>query len=131
MYKYLYNTAHPFSLIILNIMKFYSVLLGSLMLVGCMFSNSSDIKKAEQIFENFQCNNIESTQIVRTSITSYHERALHSSKQKAENYIESYKQGEKLFTIPLSEVIEQQYLIYKEACQNLGGLQVTSEVEIP
>lgn len=110
-------------------MKFYSVLLGTLILGGCMFSNSSDIQKAEDIFENFQCSNIESTQMVRTSITSYHEKALHSSKQKVENYIESYKHGEKLFTIPLSEVVDQQYIIYKEACQNLGGLHAQSEVE--
>ena len=104
------------------------MLLGSIFLSGCIFSTSSDLKKAEKILEKFQCSNIESTEIVHTSITSYHEKALYGSKQKAKDYIESYKDGEKLFDIPLSEVLNQQYSIYKDACQNLGGLHTQDEI---
>lgn len=111
-------------------MKLYCVLLACTILSGCMFSHSSEIKKAEQIFEKFQCNNIESSQSSHSSISSYHERTLYSAKQKAQDYIESYKQGDALFTIPLPEVVEQQYVLYTDACQNLGGLyQISSEVE--
>lgn len=109
-------------------MRFYSVLLGSIFLSGCMFSSSSDIKKAEKTLEQFKCANIESSQMAHTSITSFHEKALYGSKQKATDYIESYKDGDKLFDIPLSEVIDQQYVIYKDACQNLGGLHMQDEI---
>ena len=111
------------------LMKLYSVLLGSIFLSGCIFSSSNDIKKAEKILEQFKCGNIESSQIAHTSITSFHEKALYGSKQKVIDYIESYKEGEKLFDIPLSEVVDQQYVIYKEACQNLGGLHTDIETE--
>ncbi|ALH95516.1 hypothetical protein [Acinetobacter equi] len=103
-------------------MKFYVVLLSTTLFSGCMFSNSNEIKKAEKILEQFSCANIESSAMVHTSITSYHERSLYGSKQKAQEYIENYKNGDEIFDIPLSEVIEQQFTIYKEACQNLGGL---------
>jgi len=32
-----------------------------------------------------------------------------------------------LFDLPLHEVVEQQYDMYKDACQNLGGILPTSE----
>ena len=67
--------------------------------------------------------------MAHSPITSYHEQLLHSAKQKAENYIESYKNGETLFDIPLSAVVEQQYDIYKDACQNLGGISQEPEQE--
>ncbi len=83
---------------------------------------SKDIKKAESLFIQFKCTNIESTQIPHSSLNSYYEQSLYSSKKKAGSYIESYKQGDKLFDISLHEVVEQQYVIYKEACQSLGGI---------
>ena len=108
-------------------MKLYAVFLMTIMFSGCMFSTSSEIKKAEKILEQFNCANIESTEMVHTSITSYHEKSLYGSKQKVLNYLESYRNGEELFDIPLSEVVEQQYIIYKDACQNLGGLHSNNE----
>lgn len=94
----------------------------ALLLAGCMFGTSGEIRKAEKVFALFHCNNIETSQMGRSSITSFHEHTLASSKQKAQAYIENYKQGEQLFHLPLDQVIEQQYLIYKAACQNLGGI---------
>jgi hypothetical protein len=93
------------------------------LLTGCMFGTSSEIRKAEKLFDQFHCNNIETSQMGRSSITSFHEHKLASSKQKAQSYIQSYKQGEHLFDLPLEQVIEQQFFIYKAACQNLGGIQ--------
>ena len=90
-------------------------------LTGWM-GTSKDIKKAESLFIQFKCTNIESTQIPHSSLNSYYEQSLYSSKKKAGSYIESYKQGDKLFDISLHEVVEQQYVIYKEACQSLGGI---------
>lgn len=98
-----------------------------ILLAGCSTSSSRDIKKAEKLLENFQCGNIESSQMTHSPITSYHEQSLSSSRQKAESYIQSYKDGDKLFSTPLSSVIEQQYHLYKEACQNLGGISQTTE----
>lgn len=91
-------------------------------LAGCSTSSSRDIKKAEKLLSNFQCNNIESSQMAHSPITSFHEQSLSSARQKAESYVQSYKDGDKLFKIPLSSVVEQQYHLYKEACQNLGGI---------
>lgn len=103
-------------------MKSLAIFATALVLAGCSISTSRDIKKAEKLLSSFQCSNIESSQMAHSPITSYHEQTLQSSKQKAAAYIESYKNGEKLFNIPLTSVVEQQYSIYKEACQNLGGI---------
>lgn len=102
-------------------MKILSFLCLTFILTGCI-STSKDIKKAETLLIQFQCINVESAQIPHSSITSYYEQSLYSSKQKASSYIDSYKHGEKLFEISLHEVVEQQYAIYKEACQSLGGV---------
>ena len=104
-------------------MNKFILLAGVTLLSGCMFGTSSEIKKAEKLLTHFQCNNIESAHMAHSSITSFHEQKLASSKQKVVSYIDSYKDGEKLFTIPLSEVVDQQFIIYKAACQNLGGIQ--------
>lgn len=87
-----------------------------------MFGTSSEIKKAEKLLSQFQCNNIESAHMTHSSITSFHEQKLASSKQKVVSYIDQYKDGYKLFSIPLTDVVDQQYIIYKSACQNLGGI---------
>jgi hypothetical protein len=44
------------------------------------------------------------------------------SKEKATSYVESYKNGEELFDMPLDEVVKQQYQLYKAACDSLGGV---------
>ncbi|WP_180121724.1 hypothetical protein [Acinetobacter sp. YH12086] len=103
-------------------MKMFILLAGVTLLSGCMFGTSSEIKKAEKLLSHFQCNNIESSHMTHSSITTFHEEKLASSKQKVVSYIDSYKQGEKLFRIPLIDVVDQQYIIYKAACQNLGGI---------
>ena len=88
---------------------------------------SGDLKKSEQLLQNFQCSQIEMSQMSHTSMTDYYQHSLYSSKSKAESYIEHYQQGDKLFDIPLSEVVQQQYDLYKDACQNLGGILASSE----
>ncbi|RZG64952.1 hypothetical protein EXE25_15385 [Acinetobacter bouvetii] len=110
-------------------MKSLAIFATAVVLAGCSISASRDIKKAEKLLNSFHCSNIESSQMAHSPITSYHEQLLHSAKQKAENYIESYKNGETLFDIPLSAVVEQQYDIYKDACQNLGGISQEPEQE--
>ncbi|MDY6551543.1 hypothetical protein [Acinetobacter faecalis] len=107
---------------IIRYMKILSLVVVTFILIGCM-GTSKDIKKAESLFIQFKCTNIESTQIPHSSLNSYYEQSLYSSKKNAElTNIESYKRGDKLFDISLHEVVEQQYVIYKEACQSLGGI---------
>lgn len=105
-------------------MKFITVLLSSLLLAGCL---SSDLKKSEQLLQDFQCAKIELSQMPHSSMNDYYQHSLHSTKSKVEAYIEQYHQGEKLFDIPLVEVVQQQYELYKDACQNLGGILPSSE----
>ncbi|MEH1035452.1 hypothetical protein V7H47_17925, partial [Acinetobacter baumannii] len=57
-----------------------------------------------------------------SSINSYYQQSLAVSKEKATSYVESYKNGEELFAMPLDEVVEQQYQLYKAACDSLGGV---------
>lgn len=102
-------------------MRLLSFVCITFILTGCM-GTSKEIKNAESLLIQFQCTNIESAQIPHNSINSYYEQSLYSSKQKAQTYIESYKHGDKLFNISLNEVVEQQYILYKEACQSLGGV---------
>lgn len=94
-----------------------------LLLSGCVIGTSNEIKIAEKTLHQFNCKNIESLDVNHSAITSYHERILSVSKDKATSYIERYKAGEVLFNIPLNQVIQQQYDIYKLACESLGGVQ--------
>ncbi|EPK0624376.1 hypothetical protein LJ600_003759, partial [Acinetobacter baumannii] len=65
---------------------------------------------------------IETSEISTSSINSYYQQSLAVSKEKATSYVESYKNGEELFAMPLDEVVEQQYQLYKAACDSLGGV---------
>lgn len=100
-------------------MKLLTALLSSILLAGCM---SNDLKKSEQLLRNFNCAKIDTAQMPHSSMTDYYQHMLYSSKTKVESYIEQYHQGEELFDLSLYEVIEQQYNLYKDACQNLGGI---------
>lgn len=106
-------------------MKTLILLAGIILLTGCTLGSSRDVKHAEKMLAYFQCNKIESAQMTHSSITSFHEQSLASSRQKAESYVQSYKEGEELFDVPLTDVIKDQYLIYQEACQHLGGISPT------
>ncbi|OTG66782.1 hypothetical protein [Acinetobacter silvestris] len=94
-----------------------------LLLTGCAIGTSSEVKVAEKMLNQFECKNIESSELNHSNITSYHERLLTISKDKVGSYIDSYKSGNVLFKIPLEQVIQQQYDIYKSACEALGGVK--------
>ena len=102
-------------------MKTLILLAGITLLSGCSLGTSRELQHAEKMLADFQCNKIESAQLAHSSITAYHEQALASSHQKAESYVESYKDGDKLFNVPLTEVLKEQYYIYQEACQRDGS----------
>ncbi|OTG81046.1 hypothetical protein [Acinetobacter sp. ANC 4648] len=104
-------------------MKTSFLLSGVLLLTGCAIGTSSEIKVAEKILNQFECKNIESSELNHSTITSYHEHSLAVSKDKATSYVDSYKSGDVLFSIPLEQVIQQQYDIYKSACESLGGVK--------
>ncbi|AKQ31465.1 hypothetical protein [Acinetobacter baumannii] len=103
-------------------MKIFFVLVPFVFLTGCIFGQSSEVKRAEKLLNNFQCKNIETSEISTSSINSYYQQSLAVSKEKANSYVESYKNGEELFAMPLDEVVEQQYQLYKAACDSLGGV---------
>lgn len=103
-------------------MKIFFVLVPFVFLTGCIFGQSSEVKRAEKLLNNFQCKNIETSEISTSSINSYYQQSLAVSKEKATSYVESYKNGEELFATPLDEVVEQQYQLYKAACDSLGGV---------
>lgn len=90
---------------------------------GCVIGTSNEIKVAEKILNQFECKNIESVDLNHSAITSFHERTLSVSKDKAVFYVDSYKSGNILFNIPLDQVVQQQYDIYKLACESLGGVE--------
>ncbi|MBV6594190.1 hypothetical protein [Acinetobacter baumannii] len=91
-------------------------------LTGCMCGLSSAGKRGEKLLKNCQRKNIETSEISTSSINSYYQQSLAVSKEKATSYVESYKNGEELFAMPLDEVVEQQYQLYKAACDSLGGV---------
>ncbi|MDV7559785.1 hypothetical protein R4576_11180 [Acinetobacter baumannii] len=103
-------------------MKIFFVLVPFVFLTGCIFGQSSEVKRAEKLLNNFQCKNIETSEISTSSINSYYQQSLAVSKEKATSYVENYKNGEELFAMPLDEVVEQQYQLYKAACDSLGGV---------
>ncbi|MFH3574662.1 hypothetical protein WAI05_20165, partial [Acinetobacter baumannii] len=77
---------------------------------------------AEKLLNNFQCKNVETSEMPTSSINSYYQQTLAVSKDKATTYVESYKEGEELFAMPLDEVVKKQYELYKAACDSLGGV---------
>lgn len=103
-------------------MKIFFVLVPFLFLTGCIFGQSSEVKRAEKLLNNFQCKNVETSEIPTSSINSYYQQSLAVSKEKATSYVESYKNGEELFAVPLDDVVKQQYELYKAACDSLGGV---------
>ena len=102
-----------------------SFLLSLLFLTGCAFSTSSEIKISEELLHQFECNNIDTDQLGHNPVSSFHQRSLAISKDKAMEYIESYKAGDTLFEIPLQQVIQQRYSSFKSACYYLGGITQT------
>lgn len=103
-------------------MKIFFVLVPFVFLTGCIFGQSSELKRAEKLLNNFQCKNVETSEMPTSSINSYYQQTLAVSKEKATSYIESYKEGEELFAMPLDEVVKKQYELYKAACDSLGGV---------
>ncbi|WP_213065728.1 hypothetical protein [Acinetobacter nosocomialis] len=103
-------------------MKIFFVLVPFVFLTGCIFGQSSELKRAEKLLNNFQCKNVETSEMPTSSINSYYQQTLAVSKDKATSYVESYKEGEELFAMPLDEVVKEQYELYKAACDSLGGV---------
>lgn len=110
-------------------MKSSFLLSAMLLLTGCAIGTSSEIKIAENLLSQFKCNNIDTAQLSHSAITSYHERTLVVSKDKAVNYIDQFKAGDYMFALPLDEVVKQQFDLYKTACESLGGVQVRLKTE--
>ncbi|MBR7697094.1 hypothetical protein KC100_05850 [Acinetobacter nosocomialis] len=103
-------------------MKIFFVLVPFVFLTGCIFGQSSELKRAEKLLNNFQCKNVETSEMPTSSINSYYQQTLAVSKDKATTYVESYKEGEELLAMPLDEVVKKQYELYKAACDSLGGV---------
>ncbi|RQL48559.1 hypothetical protein BJI56_10615 [Acinetobacter nosocomialis] len=92
-------------------------------LTGCIFGQSSELKRAEKTIKIiFNVKNVETSEMPTSSINSYYQQTLAVSKDKATTYVESYKEGEELFAMPLDEVVKKQYELYKAACDSLGGV---------
>lgn len=100
-----------------------------LCLSACSLGKSSEIKLAEQLLNQFECKNIDSDQLSHSPITSFHERTLYVSKDKAVQYLESYKSGDYLFDLPLENVIQEQYTSFKSACEFLGGVTISLKTQ--
>ena len=98
----------------------------SLVLTGCMFILSSDIKLAEQQLALFKCKNIAHDQLMHNPIIEFHVRTLNLSKNKAAAYIQEYKDHPSIFHAPLSKVLQEQFVAYKSACEFLGGVTETN-----
>ena len=108
-------------------MKLLYLLIATVSLTGCIFGKSSEVKRAEKVLQSFQCNNIESNELATSSISNFYQQSLAANKDKAASYIEQYKNGEDLFDIPLDEVVQQKYQLYKQACQALGGISTEKQ----
>ena len=98
-----------------------TLFLGLLFLTGCTFGTSSEIKVAEELLNQFECSNIDYEQLGHNPIIDFHQRTLAVSKVKANTYIDDYKAGDTLFDVPLSQIIQNEYKVFRSACYYLGG----------
>lgn len=114
----------------MRVMKTPILLSIILSLSGCAFGTSAEIKRAEKLVQQFECNSIETDQLRHNPITSFHERTLAISKDKSIEYLDQYKSGDAIFDMPLYEIIQMQYVSYKSACQFLGGLTPSIQVMV-
>ncbi len=112
---YLFSSSHPMT-------KIISGLSMLLLLSACAMGRSNEVQQAEKLLAHFQCNNIETLQMSHSPINSFYQQSLSASREKAVMYIESYKAGDELFDLPLSDVVHQQFQLYKSACEALGGI---------
>lgn len=112
-----------------TVMKFSFFCVAIFLLSGCSLGVSNEIKKAESLLSQFECKNVNTNAINHSAITSYHEKSLNSSKQKVTTYISDYKAGQVLFDMPLPDIVQQQYLLYRDACQSLGGLDPNKSID--
>lgn len=103
-------------------MKHIFTLISLCFLGACSSYNTQEIEQAEQLFRFFHCQNIEQNHSNDRSLTNFYQRSLASSKRKAQAYIDSYQHGDKIFALPLPDVIETQLQTYNTACQALGGV---------
>lgn len=110
-------------------MKFSFLCCAVFLISGCSLGVSHEIKKAEKLLSQFECKNVDTNAITHSAITSYHEKSLNASKQKVTTYISDYKAGQVLFDMPLQDVVQQQYQIYRDACQSLGGIDPNSNLK--
>lgn len=104
-----------------------------LVLTGCAFGTSKEIQIAEKLISQFECKNIDTEQLTHNPITGFHQRTLSVSKDRALQYIELYKSGESPVEMPLDDMVQQQYITYKSACELLGGLTtelINSDLDI-
>ncbi|KKW76623.1 MULTISPECIES: hypothetical protein [Acinetobacter] len=108
-------------------MKLFFSFVLTICLTGCVFGKSSEVKRAEKILQNFECKNIETNQVAPSSMSNFYQETLAVNKEKVSTYIEQYKNGEDLFDIPLDEVVQQKYQLYKQACQALGGISTEKQ----
>ncbi len=53
-------------------MKIFFVLVPFVFLTGCIFGQSSELKRAEKLLNNFQCKNVETSEMPTSSINSYY-----------------------------------------------------------
>ena len=105
-------------------MKIGFMISSVLLLSGCMFGASQEIQRAEDLLARFQCLNVETHHVAHSAMTTYHQQSLAASREKAEDYLKRYKEGDYDLHLPLSEMIEEQYQKYHAACQSLGGLPI-------
>lgn len=103
-------------------MKTLTILISCAALSGCVIGSSNEVKRAEKLLQNFECKNLETTEIPHSSINSFHQQSLATSKAKATSYVEQFKSGDATFKMPLDEAVQQQLQRYKAACQALGGI---------
>ena len=71
-------------------MKILFVLIVIAQLTGCVFGQSSEVKRAEKILQRFQCKNVETSQLATSSITNFYQQTLAANKDKASTYIEQF-----------------------------------------
>lgn len=108
-------------------MKFFLLFIVFISLTGCIFGKSSEVKRAEKLLKDFECKNIETSQLGASSIYNFYQQTLAANKEKASHYVEQYKNGEDLFDMPLDEVVQQKYQLYIQACQALGGISPSNQ----
>lgn len=100
--------------------KLSSVFLGLFIAVSVGCGDDPETAKAEQLISKFNCSVTSIPEDADVTVR-YNFNAMQDDKDKANTWLDHYKNGQREFNVPISQTIQSQLDVYTSSCESLGG----------